>query len=206
MKLHWSPRSPFVRKVMMLAHEHGIAERIELVRSVAMMLEPNAQIMRDNPLNKIPTLVLDDGSSLFDSVVICEYLDELAVRELGRTTLFPAADGKWSALRWHALANGWLDQLILWRNERDRIDGTRSDKLIMVFEFKTRAVLQQLEAELPAIRKAPLNIGTLTLACALGYLDFRFDQLAWRSDAPQLAIWFAGMQARPSFRATEAAL
>ncbi len=103
----------------MLAHEHGLADRIELIRSVAMMLEPNAQIMRDNPLNKIPTLVLDDGGTLFDSVVICEYLDSMAVRELGRTSLFPVGINQWPALRWHALANGWLDQLILWRNERE---------------------------------------------------------------------------------------
>jgi glutathione S-transferase len=206
MKLHWSPRSPFVRKVMMLAHEHGVADRIELIRSVAMMLEPNPQIMHDNPLNKIPTLVLDDGSALFDSVVICEYLDQMAVRERGTTTLFPADSGKWQALRWHALANGWLDQLILWRNERDRVSGTRSDELIKVFEFKTGAVLRQLEAESPAIERAPLSIGTLTIACALGYLDFRFDHLGWREHTPGLAKWFAGMQTSASYRATEASL
>ena len=75
MKLHWSPRSPFVRKVLITAHETGHVARLELVRSVAAMSRPNAQLMLDNPLSKIPTLVLDDGTSLYDSTVICEYLD-----------------------------------------------------------------------------------------------------------------------------------
>ena len=78
MKLHWSPKSPYVRKVMICAHELGLVDRLELVRSVAAMLKPNARLMQDNPLSKIPTLVLDDGFALFDSVVICEYLNDLA--------------------------------------------------------------------------------------------------------------------------------
>src|SRR5580658_9517781 len=85
MKLHWSPRSPFVRKVMIVAHERGVADRIALVRTVVEMTEPHAELMRDNPLSKIPTLVLDDGTVLFDSAVICEYLDALD----GTPRLFP---------------------------------------------------------------------------------------------------------------------
>jgi glutathione S-transferase len=77
MKLHWSPRSPFVRKVMIMAYEVGIADRIDRVRSVAAATKPHAALMRDNPLSKIPTLVLDDGSPLYDSRVICEYFDTL---------------------------------------------------------------------------------------------------------------------------------
>ena len=87
MKLHWSPRSPFVRKVMIAAHELGLVERIELVRSVADMKRPNAAIMADNPLSKIPTMTLGNGEPNFDSVVICEYLDDLA----GGGRLFPSA-------------------------------------------------------------------------------------------------------------------
>jgi glutathione S-transferase len=77
MKLHWSPKSPYVRKVMICAHELELTDRLELVRSVAAMLKPNERLMIDNPLSKIPTLVLDDGFAIFDSVVICEYLDTL---------------------------------------------------------------------------------------------------------------------------------
>ena len=75
--LHWSPRSPFVRKVMLFAHETGLASRLTLVRSVVAMTTPNQALMRDNPLSKIPTLVLSDGSVLYDSAVICDYLDTL---------------------------------------------------------------------------------------------------------------------------------
>ncbi len=77
MKLHWSPRSPFVRKVMIVAHETGIADRLQCVRTVAAMMKPHAELMVDNPLSKIPTLVLDDGTVLYDSAVICEYFDGL---------------------------------------------------------------------------------------------------------------------------------
>ena len=116
MKLHWSPKSPYVRKVMICAHELGLADRIELVRSVAAMLKPNPRLMEDNPLSKIPTLVLPDGFALFDSAVICEYLNDLA-----GGSLFPShGNDKWQALRWHAFGDGLLDAAILWRNERER--------------------------------------------------------------------------------------
>ena len=105
MKLHWSPRSPFVRKVMVAAHELGLADRIDRVRTVVRMIQPNADLLPDNPLSKIPTLVLADGTVLFDSVVICEYLDALA----GGGTLFPpSGPERWTALARHALANGLL--------------------------------------------------------------------------------------------------
>ncbi len=77
MKLHWSPRSPFVRKVMVVVHELGLADRITCVRTVAASTKPHAELMQDNPLSKIPTLVLDDGTVIYDSPVICEYLDSL---------------------------------------------------------------------------------------------------------------------------------
>jgi glutathione S-transferase len=116
MRLHWSPKSPYVRKVMVCAHELGVVEHLTLVRSVAAMLKPNPAIMQDNPLSKIPTLVLPDGTSLFDSRVICEYLN---ARALG--ALFPEQPAnKWQALRWQAFGDGLLDELILWRNERER--------------------------------------------------------------------------------------
>ena len=197
MKLHWSPKSPYVRKVMVCAHELGLADQLVLVRSVAAMLKPNPAIMRDNPLNKIPTLILDDGSTLFDSRVICEYLNQTA-----QGPLFPkqGAD-QWQALRWQAFGDGLLDALTLWRNERER--PVPLGVLVDAFQTKTLASLGQLEVEAAALQTAALSIGHITLACALGYLDFRFEALGWRSHAPQLAGWFAAMSERPSFRATE---
>jgi glutathione S-transferase len=197
LRLHWSPKSPYVRKVMICAHELGMADRLELVRSVAAMLKPNARLMEDNPLSKIPTLVLDDGFALFDSVVICEYLDELA-----GGTLFPrqGAD-KWQALRWHALGDGVLDALILWRNEREREAPLQT--LMEAFELKTRAALKLLDDEAQALAETGFSIGHVTIGCALGYLDYRFDALGWRAVAPRLAEWQADLARRPSFQATE---
>ena len=197
LQLHWSPKSPFVRKVMVCIHELGMDGEIDKIRSVAAMLKPNAALMRDNPLSKIPTLLLDDGSTLFDSVVICEYLNDRA-----KGTLFPAnGPEKWQALRWHALGNGLLDALILWRNEREREFPIQA--LIDAFELKTQSVLALLEAEVSTLAAAPLNIGSVTLGCALGYLDYRFDDLGWRQRAPALAAWFAVWRLRPSFVLTE---
>lgn len=196
MILHWSPKSPYVRKVMVCAHELGLLPRLELVRSVAAMLKPNAQIMAVNPLSKIPTLVRPDGMVLFDSAVICEYLDDLA-----GGTLFPRqGEGRWQALRWQAFGDGLLDALILWRNERERAQPLPA--LQDAFELKTRASLQQLETEVDALEAAPLSIGGITLGCALGYLDYRFDSFGWRNQAPRLAQWHARLCERPSFEAT----
>lgn len=197
--LHWSPKSPYVRKVMICAQELDLLPRLELVRSVAAMLTPNPSLMQDNPLSKIPTLVLPDGSTLFDSVVICEYLNDLA-----KGPLFPSDPAvRWQALRWHAFGNGVLDALILWRNEREREQPLQ--KLMDAFEVKVRASLQLLEQETPALEAAPLSIGTITVGCALGYMDYRFDSFGWRQQAPNLARWHAVLSERSSFKATEPA-
>ena len=117
MKLHWSPRSPFVRKVMIVAHERGLIDRLNCVRTVVAMTTPHAELMRDNPLSKIPALVLDDGTALYDSPVICEYLDALD----GKPQLFPLdRKRRILALRRQALGDGFLDLLVLARNERLR--------------------------------------------------------------------------------------
>jgi glutathione S-transferase len=117
MKLHWSPRSPFVRKVMVVVHELGLADRITRVRTVAATTKPQAELMQDNPLSKIPTLVLDDGTVIYDSPVICEYLDFLD----GAPKLHPAEpEARLAALRRQALGDGFLDMLVLLRDERLR--------------------------------------------------------------------------------------
>ena len=197
MKLHWSPKSPYVRKVLICARELGLLPRLELVRSVAAMLKPNPSIMVDNPLSKIPTLVREDGSKLFDSVVICDYLNTLA-----EGTLFPEhGEARWQALRWHALGDGLLDMLILWRNEREREHPLPA--LLDAFELKARATIALLEQEAEALGAAPLSIGTITIGCALGYVDYRFEALNWRASAPALSAWLERLRQRPSFQSTE---
>jgi glutathione S-transferase len=202
MKLHWGPLSPFVRKVMVVAHETGLADRIEKIRSVVAMTAPNHALMRDNPLSKIPTLITDDGMVLFDSLVICEYLDSVHAGP----KLFPVdAAGRWQALRWHALGNGMLDAGILWRNERLRPEIKQSREILSAFDAKTRAALDLLDEEAEALSSARLTIGHVAIGCALGYLDFRFPELAWRSGRKHIANWFEPFSERPSMRLTKPA-
>jgi glutathione S-transferase len=200
--LHWSPKSPFVRKVMIAAHECALVERIELVRTVAMMSRPNAALMADNPLNKIPTLILDDGSRLYDSSVICEYFDDLAAHSSSSHRLFPASGAhRWEALRRNALGSGLLDVLILWRNERERPAPLES--LIDAFAQKTASCLTLMAADLAMAPVARFDIGDISMGCALAYLDFRFATFDWRLSHPGLIDWYARFSARPSVQATQ---
>jgi glutathione S-transferase len=201
MKLHWSPRSPFVRKVMVAAHELGLVDRIELVRSVAAMPKPNPAIMADNPLSKIPTLVLDDGQVLIDSSVIVEYLDSVAG---GGILLAPSGVARWQALSRQALASGLLDILILWRNEREKPPVQQTSSWLDAFALKTQATLNRFEAEPAGLTDQPFNVGHIALGCLLSYVDFRFAELEWRVERPTLAAWHAHFVARPSAQATEA--
>ncbi len=151
MKLHWSPRSPFVRKVNIVLAECGLVDQVERVRSIAAFAAPpNPEILKDNPLGKIPVLITEDGQKLFDSRVICEYL----ILRAGREDLLPAdPDVRILHLRWQALADGLTDILLLWRTERGR--GDHADPVILsAFETKTRAALALLDAESADLARA----------------------------------------------------
>ena len=198
MKLHWSPRSPFVRKVMIVAHERGLVDRIERVRTVAATAKPHAGLMKDNPLSKIPTLVLADGTVLFDSPVICEYLDSLD----GAPKLFPrTAKPRLTALRRQALGDGFLDMMVLLRDERMR--ASPSDEHIASTAVRKAAILDSLEREAESLTRTPLSIGHIAIGCALSYLDFRFGDEDWRGGHLHIANWHAAFAARPSVRATQ---
>jgi glutathione S-transferase len=198
MKLHWSPRSPFVRKVMIVVHERGLVDRVVCVRTVAAMTKPHAELMQDNPLSKIPTLVLDDGRVLYDSPVICEYLDGLG----NAPKLFPTGPAaRFEALRRQALGDGFLDMLVTLRNERERAHP--SDVHVASTAVRTTAVLQSLEREAEALGAAPFGIGHIAVGCALSYLDFRFAEDDWRKGHPHIARWHESFAARPSVQATE---
>lgn len=199
MKLHWSPRSPFVRKVMVAAHELGLIEQLSLVRTVVAMKATNKDLLPDNPLSKLPTLVLDDGTPLYDSVVICEYFDTLH----DGPKLFPSdPNAKWTALRRHALGDGLLELLILWRNERER--DHPAPAFLTSFQEKYDASLDALEEDAADIAATPFGIGHIAIGCALSYSDFRFPDLDWRSGHPQIAGWHKTFSERRSARATEA--
>lgn len=198
MKLRFSPSSPYARKVVVVAHERGLASRIELMPASTSPVEPNADVARDNPLAKIPSLTLDDGSTLYDSRVIAEYLDQLA----GARLFPPPGPHRWTALRQQALADGLLDAAILIRYERvlrpaekqwpDWIDGQFG---------KIERALDAFENEAVSLEK-PLTIGAIAAACALGYLDFRFGDFNWRKSRVRLTSFYAKFSERPSMMAT----
>ncbi len=198
MKLHWSPRSPFVRKVMIAAHETGVINRLDCVRTVAATTRPHLELMADNPLSKIPTLLRDDGAPLYDLVVICEYFDSLH----DGAKLFPVEpQARWTALRRHALGNGLIEMLLLWRGERLREHPARV--YLDTFAVKYAACVAALAAEAPALAATPFGIGHIAIGCALSYSDFRFAELDWRRDHARLADWHAAFLQRPSVRATQ---
>jgi len=200
MKLHWSPRSPFVRKVMIAAHELGLAGRLDCVRTVVATTRPHAPLMQENPLSKIPTLVLDDGTVLYDSPVICEYLDQLH----DGPKLIPAAQpARMTALRRQALGDGFLDFLLLWRNERERPAEHQSQVHLSTYAEKRKAILLGLDKEAGELAATPFSIGHIAIGCALSYLDFRFAAEDWRGGHPRIAAWHATFAARPSVRATD---
>ena len=198
MKLHWSPRSPFVRKVMIAAHELGLTDRITCVRTVVATTRPHAPLMDENPLSKIPTLVLDDGTVLYDSPVVCEYLDSL---HAGPKLIPQHAKERMIALRRQALGDGFLDFLLLLRNERERAHP--SEVHVATFTTKKQAVIHALDQEAGELAASPFTIGHIAVGCALSYLDFRFADEDWRTDHPRIARWHRDFCARPSVRATE---
>jgi glutathione S-transferase len=199
MKLYWSSRSPYARKVMAFAHEAGLAGRIETVRALVSMTAPNKELMRVNPLAKIPTLVTDEGMVLYDSSVICEYLDTLH----GGEKLFPADPGRrWPALRWQALGNNMLDNLVPWRNERLRPPAQQSPETLAAFDLKIRNAVASLDTEADALARTAVGIGHVAIGVALGYIDFRFSDLAWRQGGQRIASWHDAFARRPSMQAT----
>jgi glutathione S-transferase len=194
MKLHWSPRSPYVRKVMVVAHELGLAGRIEAMRTIVGGTQAHLELMRENPLGKIPTLVLEDGTILYDSPVICEYLDTLH----NGPKLFPTWPQRLTALRRLALGDGMLDIALAWLGERFRPPERQSEPHMTLWRTKLRACIDALENE---ALDGPLTIGHIAIGIALSYLDFRFADLAWRDGHPRLTAWHATFDQRPSMLA-----
>lgn len=196
-ELFYAPTSPYVRKVMVCAIELGIADRIIKLPSAAHPLQRDERIAAFNPLAKVPAAQLADGTLLFDSRVICEYLDDL-----GQGALFPRAPERWRVLTEQALGDGVLDAALSARYESTcRSDEIRSPVWIAGQMTKVAAALDQMESTV-AVFGARITIGSITTACALGYLDFRFASLDWRSSRPALTEWFATMSQRPSLQQT----
>lgn len=199
MKLHWSQVSPYVRKVMICAHETGMFDQIELIRSKVGVTVPNLELMRDNPLGKVPALVTDEGQVFFDSSVICEYLDSVGE---SRDLFAVGKPQHWDALHWHAIGNGMADALILWFRELLRSEVQQLPALIDILKLKICACIPVLERETSRVAAQPLHIGHIAVGTALAYIDFRFPEIVWRDGHEALAAWYAGFASRPSALAT----
>ena len=193
MKLRYSPTSHYVRKVMIAAIETGQAGKIEI--EPANVWAADSDIGRQNPLGKVPALTTDGGDALFDSPVICEYLDSL---HSGPKLLPPSGGARWRALRLQALGDGMLDAAILRRLEAQRPQEKQSQDWI---ERQKRVVargLDALEAE-AATLEGPMTLGGIAVGCVCGYLDLRFAAERWRQGHPKLASWYEKTAKRQSF-------
>ena len=195
MKLHYNVASPYARKVMAVAIETGQDDRIKPVTRMMTPVNPDADLANDNPLGKVPCLVTEDGAALYDSPVICEYLDSL---HDGPKMLPPAGPARWRALRRQAEGDGIMDAAVLTRYETFmRPEELRWPEWIEGQKLKFRRALDSLEDEAEEFGDT-VDIGTITIGCALGYLDFRYGDEGWRATRPMLAAWSARFSKRPS--------
>lgn len=199
MKLYFSPFSPYVRKCLVVAHELGLHSRIQLLPANVHPVQRDREVIARNPLGKVPTFIADDGLVLYDSRVICEYLDELA-----RGTLFPrSGPQRWTTLTLQSLGDGILDGAVLARyEEAARPEALRWAEWRAGQLDKAETSLAWLDANPDLLSVEAIDIGSLTLACALWYLDLRFSDLGWRQRYPAVAGWYAEVSRRPSLQMT----
>ncbi len=182
MKLYYSPTSPYVRKVMACAIIRGLDGQIEKHGTNPHVSPP--ELIADNPLSKVPCLVTNDGLSLFGSQLICEYLDSVG----DELPLFPAHGApRWRALKMQSLGDGILDAAVPCRGEQGKPSEAARDAQIARYLSVIARTVDTLEADPP---HKHVDIGSITVACALGYLDFRFGANPWRPGHPALTAWY----------------
>ena len=198
MKLYHSPTSPYVRKVMVLLHETGQLDHVELVPASTNPVQGGTLPAAKNPLGKVPTLEREDGPALYDSRVITRYLDHRA-----GGVLYPAPPRLWDTLTLEATADGILDAALLMVYEtKMRGEGQRSDDWIEGQWGKIARALDAVGARWMSHLHGPLDMGQIAMACALGYVDLRHDSRSWRTGRDDLAAWAAKIAERPSLQAT----
>src|SRR5580693_5387411 len=197
MKLYVDAASPFARKVRVVVRELSLK-----IDEVSVVPRESDELKRVNPLGKIPALALDDGSVLFDSRVICEFLNHS-----GSGTFFPGASlfrsnaGRWRALVLHALADGLCDALVAMTMENRLPAERRNEDALASHRAAVTRSLAALERLTPKFSEAP-TIGEIATGCALGYLDFRHQSIAWHEQHPALAAWYEKFSQYPSMKAT----
>ena len=195
MKLRYSNASPFVRKVLAFAHETGLIQYIELVPTDVWAADTD--IARDNPLGKVPTLVTTDGNFI-GSTLCCEYLDS---RHAGPPLIPRETKARWRVLQRHALADGIIEAAVAHVVETLRRPAAMVHAgMLERQQEKIQRALDVIEGNLAAYDG--IDLSSVTLGCALGYLDFRLDALNWRADQPKLTRWYSRFEVRPSMVAT----
>ncbi|WP_119270955.1 glutathione S-transferase family protein [Taklimakanibacter deserti] len=197
MKLYYQTHSPYARKALVFAHEAGLAHRLEVIHHETSPTRRNDTVFAENPLGKVPVLIRPGQKPIFDSDVICAYLDSLSE---GRSLIPREGEARWDALQLQAMAQGLCDAGIAlrWETYR-RPPELRYPPLAEGYAEKLLASYDWLEAELDA--GAPLHVGHIALATALDWIEFR--QLpSFRQERPRLTRWFDDFAQRPSMQAT----
>ena len=193
MELICTQRSPYARKARVCLIELGLQDRVKL--NLVNLDKSPPELKKNNPFAKVPTLILDDGGAIFDSPLVCEYLDSLS----GKPKLFPPiGPARWTAQRRHTLANGILETLSMRRHEVRRPAGERSASEMLKQKGKGDAALAVIESEAALLGSDEVTIGEIAIGCCLGYMDFRFAEEPWRGSCPTLAKWFDVFSKRKS--------
>ncbi|CAH0222504.1 glutathione S-transferase [Pseudomonas brassicacearum] len=196
MTLFHNPASPFVRKVLVLLHETGQQDRVALQLSQLSPVKPDRALIDDNPLSKIPALRLANGTVIHDSRVILDYLDH---QHVGNPLIPRDGAARWRRLTLASLADGIMDAAVMIRYETAlRPVEKHWDEWLDAQRDKIRRALGMLEAEAIAELTCHFDVASISVACALGYLDLRHPDLEWRKANQQLAAWFAEVSLRPS--------
>jgi glutathione S-transferase len=198
MKLYSNPASPFARKARIIIRELDLTRLVEEVNVDTRSL--GEEFHRINPLGKIPVLVLKDGSTIIDSPVICEYLDELGGGKFfPKDSVWKQASGRWRALTLQAIGDGICDAAVARVYESRRPPELQSEQ---VTHKHVSAILRSLGVlEHSKFSEQP-TIGEVAVACALGYLDFRLPELSWRDGRSHLNDWYEKFAQYPSMKDT----
>ena len=198
MKLAYSPTSPYVRKVMVLLHETGQLDDVALDDRATTPLAPNKSLLSTNPLGKVPALERPEGPTLYDSRVICAYLNDRA-----NGTLYGSGAQYWDILTLEATADGILDAALLMTYEgRMRPEDKQMPEWVDGQWDKIARACAALNTRWMSHLQGPLDMGQIAVACALGYVDFRHDARGWRKENDALAAWYTAFDSRPAMAAT----
>lgn len=201
MTLYYNAASPFARKVMILLHETGQSNRVSLKAVALTPVSPDVEVCRDNPCGKIPALCLADDNVIHDSRVILEYLDQ---QHVGNPLIPKEGSARWRRLTLASLADALMDAALLIRYETFlRPEEKHWSEWLDAQQEKIARTLAYFEAEAVTELSTHFDVASISVACALGYVDFRQPNLGWRSSYPRLANWYYEVSQRPSMVETQ---